>query len=184
MMMKMLGAGGLELVTDDLRAPDPDNPEGYFELQQVKGLMSGGDKRWLFQARGKAIKVISQLVPCLPREHYYGVVFMCRDLDEVIRSQDRMLATRGAEPAYDRSNRRLRSVLEEHITRIHDWLSSRMNFRMLEVRYSEAVCDPHGIAEAVRAFVGLDVDAARMASAVDPGLHRQRTHHIHPHEPR
>ncbi len=42
--------------------------------------MVGGDKGWLWQARGKAIRVISQLVPHLPGEHRYRVVFMRCDL--------------------------------------------------------------------------------------------------------
>lgn len=76
MMMKMLGVGGLELVTDNLRAPDQGNSQGYFEFQDVRRLMAGGDKSWLRHARGKAIKVISQFVPHLPGEHDYSVVFM------------------------------------------------------------------------------------------------------------
>ena len=38
MMMRMLRAGGLELVMDGTRAADSSNPEGYFELEQVKTL--------------------------------------------------------------------------------------------------------------------------------------------------
>src|SRR5688572_24463755 len=36
MMMKMLEAGGLEAVTDNIRTADEDNPKGYYELEKVK----------------------------------------------------------------------------------------------------------------------------------------------------
>ena len=49
MMMKMLQAGGLELLTDEIRTADEDNPRGYFELERVKQLKEEHD--WLDEAR-------------------------------------------------------------------------------------------------------------------------------------
>jgi hypothetical protein len=57
MLMKMLEAGGVEIVTDNLRQPDPDNPKGYYEYEKVKQLQKDAD--WIHTMRGKAIKVIS-----------------------------------------------------------------------------------------------------------------------------
>ena len=37
--MKMLGAGGLPLLTDGVRVPDDSNPDGYFEFEPVKLLL-------------------------------------------------------------------------------------------------------------------------------------------------
>ena len=41
LMMNMLTAGGLEAMTDNLRIADDDNPNGYFELEEVKKLIDG-----------------------------------------------------------------------------------------------------------------------------------------------
>ena len=90
MMMKMLIAGGLPALTDGLRVADENNPKGYFELEQVKQLPEG-DTGWVQTARGKAVKVISYLLESLPGEVSYRVIFMQRDLDEVLLSQKRML---------------------------------------------------------------------------------------------
>ena len=65
MMMKMLVAGGLEALTDNIRSADEDNPRGYFELEKVKELDK--DKSWLNDAGGRVIKVISALLKHLPR---------------------------------------------------------------------------------------------------------------------
>ena len=49
MMMKMLNAGGLQIVTDEIRRADDDNPNGYFELETVK-LLPEGNFMWLENA--------------------------------------------------------------------------------------------------------------------------------------
>ena len=36
LMMQMLDHGGIEVVTDNVRAADTDNPRGYYEYEQVK----------------------------------------------------------------------------------------------------------------------------------------------------
>src|SRR5687768_12382196 len=84
MMMRALQAGGLPVLADGLRAADEDNPHGYFELEQVKRTVA--DPSWIAQARGHAVKVIARLLPDLPPGQHYKVLFMRRDLDEVLRS--------------------------------------------------------------------------------------------------
>ena len=63
MAMSMLEAGGLEIVTDGVRVADEHNPRGYYEYERVKALGADTDASWLESARGKAIKVISFLLP-------------------------------------------------------------------------------------------------------------------------
>ena len=92
MVMKMLEAGGLAVLTDGLRTADEDNPKGYYEVERVKDLAREADKGWLGEARGKAVKVISYLLKSLPPTFNYKVVFIRRDLEEVLASQRKMLA--------------------------------------------------------------------------------------------
>ncbi len=92
LMMQMLAAGGMEVVSDHQRRPDVDNPRGYWELEQVKRIQR--DTSWIPQTRGKAFKMISQLLYQLPSTESYRIIFMQRDLDEVLASQEKMLARR------------------------------------------------------------------------------------------
>ena len=41
MMMKMLEAGGLQVYVDNLRTPDVDNPEGYYEYERGEAARQG-----------------------------------------------------------------------------------------------------------------------------------------------
>jgi hypothetical protein len=82
--MQMKTAGGLAALTDGLREADPDNPRGYFEYEPVKHFRQSSG--WLEQARGKAVKIVSPLLPYLP-PIACRVVLMDRNLDEVLASQ-------------------------------------------------------------------------------------------------
>src|SRR5438128_3864516 len=95
MAMKMLEAGGLRVVTDGQRTADEDNPKGYYEDERVKDLHREGDKTWLRDARGDVVKIISFLLKSLPADNNYKVLFMHRNLREIVASQNKMLARRG-----------------------------------------------------------------------------------------
>ncbi len=52
-----------------------------------KDLGQVGDTRWLRNARGRVVKIVSPLLPHLPDDNLYRVVFMRRNLHEVLASQ-------------------------------------------------------------------------------------------------
>ena len=93
LMMQMLAAGGVEVVTDHVRTADTDNPRGYYEFELVKKIKQ--DASWLPEARGKAVKMVSQLLYDLPAGEKYRIIFLERDLDEVLVSQEKMLERLG-----------------------------------------------------------------------------------------
>src|SRR6516162_7002633 len=97
LMMQMLAGGGVEVVTDHLRTADTDNPRGYYEFEKVKQVKR--DASWLPEIRGKAVKMVSQLLLDLPPTERYCVVFMERDFPEMLNSQERMLARLGRKAA-------------------------------------------------------------------------------------
>src|SRR5689334_6667350 len=93
LMMQMLHGGGVEVVTDHVRTADTDNPRGYYEYEQVKKVKQ--DASWLPATRGKSFKMVSQLLYDLPPGERYRIIFMERDLDEVLVSQEKMLQRLG-----------------------------------------------------------------------------------------
>ena len=94
LMMQMLAAGGIEIVTDcDPRRLIATIRRGYLEFERVKKIKQ--DSSWLPETRGKAFKMVSQLLYDLPPSERYRVIFMERDLDEVLASQEKMLERLG-----------------------------------------------------------------------------------------
>src|SRR5262245_52675144 len=168
-MMQMLANGGVDVVTDAVRAADTDNPRGYYEFEQVKKIKQ--DASWLPETRGKAFKMVSQLLYDLPRDERYGIVFMERDLDETLLSQEKMLRRLGR-PVAPRED--IKRAFSQHLERLHQWLLHQANMRVLRVRYNELVERPVEQAERVSAFLGVRLDVERMKATVDPALYRNR----------
>ncbi len=170
-MMQMLQAGGLPLLSDGLRLADENNPRGYLEFEPVKRLRA--DHSWLPQARGKAVKIIHLLLRELPLDGSlaYRIIFMRRPIEEVIASQSVMLLRDGkaaADPAV------LKKVFESQLAQLEPWLAGRLDVAVLPVAYHRVLQEPEAVVEELRAFLGLELDAAAMLRAVDPSLYRQR----------
>src|SRR5258708_19458598 len=114
MMLRMLEAGGLPILTDGVRGADEDNPHGYLEWEAVKSLQR--DASWVAAARGKGVKVIYYFLRDLPVDCHYRVIFMRRDIAEVLASQRPMLDRPGVRqqgPAPARMQRLFESELQE-----------------------------------------------------------------------
>jgi hypothetical protein len=169
LMMQMLDNGGLEVVTDHIRTADTDNPKGYYEYEMVKKIKK--DATWLPATRGKVFKMISQLLYDLPPSETYRIIFMERDLDEVLVSQEKMLTRLGRQPAPREQIVRAYTV---HLERLHEWLLRQRNIAVLRVSYNDLLERPHEQAERVRQFLGDKADIAGMVKKVDPSLYRNR----------
>lgn len=172
MMMQMLDAGGIPLLTDGARKPDEDNPRGYFEFNKV--LRMGADQSWVSDAKGKAVKIVAQLLKTLaPIEDLkYRVIFMERRLDEVVRSQIRMLTRMGKKGA-DLTENELKQVFWGQLIQIKQELSTR-GIPVLYVDYNKALKEPCETAGKINHFLGCKTDEKKMAAVIDPTLYRQR----------
>jgi argonaute-like protein implicated in RNA metabolism and viral defense len=171
MMMRMLEAGGLQVLTDQIRVPDEDNPEGYYEFEAVKQIEH--DQTWLPEARGKAVKMVAALLRHLPPDYTYQVIFMRRRMDEILASQRRMLARRG-QSTDTVSDERLAALFQRHLQQVEAWISEQPNIDALYVEYNKVLQDPIEHAERINRFLGGDLDSDQMARVVDPTLYRQR----------
>lgn len=173
MAMRMLEAGGLTVVTDGHRRADASNPNGYYEFERVKDLDKQGDTAWLVDARGKAIKIVSFLLTYLPESYDYRVVFMRRELPEIVASQNAMLAARGEACGTD--DDRTCRLYEEHLEQVQRFLARRTCFSTVMVDYAGILADPRGQAARINAFVGGRLDVDRMAGVAEPSLHHRRS---------
>jgi len=171
MIMKMLEAGGLEPLTDNKRTADEDNPKGYYEFERVKKLES--DRSWLPYAKGKVVKIISALLKHLPSEYSCKVIFLLRNMDEILASQKQML-TRKGEPTDRVPDKDLAKMYHNHLRRIEKWLDKQPNFEILNINYNEVLKSPVEYSKKINEFLGYKLNDEKMASIVDTNLYRQR----------
>lgn len=173
MLMQMLAAGGVTPLTDGSRQPDEDNPRGYFEFEPVKKLFETAE--WLAGAKGKAVKIVAPLLSAIPRGIPLRVIFIERNLDEILDSQAMMIERHGNAMAEGPERReRLKAEYRRTIRRTQEWLSGRPLTGVLVLDRTAVLADPMAQAERIREFLDGEPDAVRMAAAVDPSLHRQR----------
>jgi hypothetical protein len=176
MIMKMLEAGGIPPLTDEIRTADRDNPKGYYEFERVKKL-DEGDTAWLEDAKEKAVKVISALLKHLPDDYIYRVVFMRREMEEILASQRQMLIRRG-EPTDSVSDEQMTQLFGKHLEQIQAWIDEKPNVEVIYVSYNEVLEDPVTQAERINQFLGNRLNVERMARVVDPKLYRQRQEEV------
>lgn len=172
MMMQMLEAGGAQILSDEIRKRDEDNPRGYYELERIKEIDKGGDKTWLREAKGKTIKVISFLLKFLPQDLHYKIIFMQRDMDEVLASQAKMLKNRNEQETSSPED--MKASYEKHLKDVMFFLRYRKNFDAIFVRYDEVVRNPLAEAQKIKDFLGVDLNVSAMATAVEQALYRNR----------
>ena len=171
MMMKILDAGGLEILTDNLRTADNDNPKGYFEFELVKKLPEGTTD-WLKDSGGKAVKIISFLLQYLPANYHYKIIFMRRAIDEILASQTQMLTNRKESKKTDDEN--MVETYQEHLKRTRVWLANQNNMQILYIDYNELIKSPRFQIEKVFDFLALPLDLQKMLEVPDASLYRQR----------
>jgi hypothetical protein len=171
MMMKMLEAGGVSVLVDNIRKADEDNPKGYYEFERVKQIQT--DKEWLEDAHGKVVKMVSALLKNLPDGYLYKVIFMRRKMEEILASQKKMLERQG-KPTDDVSDERLAKLYEQHLKEMEAWFGTKSNFDILYVSYNDVLRNPAKNARAVNEFLGHSLNVENMVRVVDKLLYRQR----------
>lgn len=171
LMMQILQAGGVPLMTDGLRESDEDNPEGYWEWEEIKKLTK--DPRILSKTEGKALKVISAFLPSLTGKDRYKIIYMIRPVEQVVDSQWTMLARQGKEPRSEKQH--LIKTQEHHSRQIREVLKKSDRVEMLEVEYPKLVTDPGTVCSRIAAFLGEGFkNGPEVAARVHPALHRNR----------
>ena len=170
LMMRMLNEGGMPILTDHVRHADEDNPGGYYELEIAKKIAT--DTSWLDEAQGKSFKMVSLLLFHLPADRFYKIIFMTRDMSEILASQAKMLERRGESQAA--GNADMQKSFESHLARVKQWMNIRNNIDVLYCSYNSLMDNPAGEAARVAAFLDNNLDVGKMIQIVDPSLYRRR----------
>jgi hypothetical protein len=109
----------------------------------------------------------------LPSDHNYKVIFMQRDLNEVLSSQKKMLGRLGKVDD-NIPDDKMAKVYEEHLKQVKGWLVRQPNVEVLHVNYNRMVADPTESLQKVNVFLGGDMNVEIMAGVVDKELYRER----------
>ena len=170
-MMGMLEAGGMDVAVDNIREADEDNPKGYYELEKVKDIKS--DYSWLDNVQGKVVKMVSMLLYELPSTRDYNIIFMQRDIGEILASQRTMLQRKGNRS--DINEEEMGKLFNRHLEEIENWLAGQKNMRVFYINYKNVIEDPRNIAQVINHFLNETLNIEKMVETVDKSLYRQRS---------
>ena len=171
MMMQALKAGGMSVLTDNMRKSDEDNPKGYYEFESVK--KTKADPSWVSDAVGKSVKMVYRLLYDLPKGYEYRVILMRRNLDEILLSQKIMLERSGQQGS-GISDKKLAELFKTDIEKFDEWIDNQDNFSVFPVHYKEMIESPIDQCQRVNEFLDGKLDVEKMISAVDTSLYRNR----------
>ncbi|MBN8701445.1 MAG: alkaline phosphatase family protein [Bacteroidetes bacterium] len=167
MLMQMLHAGGMPILTDNLRQNDSNNPKGYFEYEKVKSLNK--DKDWVVEAKDKCVKVVSPLIQLLPGNFNYKIIFIRRDINEILTSQQIMLGKNPKDfPVV------LQQAYQKYVEQSFTWMKANPNVSYMELNYTDVVNNPLEQSENIVSFLGVDLDIEKMKRSVDGTLYRNK----------
>ena len=170
LILQMLKKGGMEILTDNVRKADDSNLRGYYEFEKVKSLRT--NRRWLADADRKAVKIIAQLLNFLPANYEYAIIFVERDIREILMSQQRMLATMGQKNAANPEI--LSQTFTKQLDNVKTWIARKNNMKSCHVSYRDLIQAPLAGAKQIGDFLNSDLDIREMASAIDKNLYHQR----------
>jgi hypothetical protein len=122
--------------------------------------------------------MVSQLLYHLPSTEQYRILFMQRELDEVLLSQEKMLQRRAATAA---PREKMKEAFTLHLETLFDWLHEQQNMSILVVNYNQLVGAPTARAEQINAFLGSRLTVEDMVQTVDPSLYRNRASETQAH---
>jgi len=162
-------AAGIPLLTDNHRKTDTHNPEGYFEFEAVKKLPKNNE--WLNLASGKAVKIVSHLLIYLPVSHKYKVIFMERDIKEIIISQNRMLDSLQQERGR-LSGHQLEDYYVKHLSNVKSFIKNYSNIEGCYISFQNLYeCPDKELVKLIR-FLSLKVSSNELKKVIKTDLYR------------
>ena len=171
MMMQILEFGGMKVVTDNIRKANEDNPYGYYEYEKVKEIKE--DTGWLKETRGKAFKMVSQLLYDLPSDENFKVIFMKRKMNEILASQSKMLERMGSRKD-GTSDVKMGEFFNKHLLKVIDWMESRKYIDVLYIDYNDLLINPDEHIKTLNRFLNYKLNEEKAVKVIDKSLYRNR----------
>lgn len=171
MMMQLLDAAGVPIYTDEKRKPDNSNPQGYFEHDKVKQLIR--NNAWMEEATGKAVKIVVPLLYKIPAAFTYKVIFMERNLDEIIESQHQMLIE-SSKMKNDTYAVQIENSFKKQLHEFEAWKKRNPNAEVLNINYNEAIDKKAETVSKVFGFLNIDANQETLANIIDKNLYRTK----------
>jgi len=163
---QLLNKSSLDILSDGIRQKDISNPEGYYELEAVKGIVR--DNSFLKDAAGKVVKIVAPLPIYLDKSLEYRIVFMRRDIEEVLKSQEKMLNK-------DQTSERekFRTIYEMHLKKTYHFFDSH-SIPYIDIQYKQLLNNSEQELAKLIEFLNLSTPIEDLLSIIKVDLYRNK----------
>ena len=107
-----------------------------------------------------------------PTDRAYKVVFMEREMTEILASQQKMLSRRSEESRS--TDQEMEAQFREHLRATKYWLARQPHLSVLYVDYNKLIADPDAYCQPIADFLTIPLDVARMREVPNERLYRNR----------
>ena len=166
LMMQILKKCNFDILTDSIREKDISNPEGYFEYEAVKGIVR--DNSFLKLAQGKVVKIVVPLPLYLDKSLNYRVIFMRREIEEVLRSQEKMLNKNQVS-----EREKFRTIYEIHLNKTYQFFKSN-NIEFLDVSYRDLLTNEEEELSKIFKFLNISASIEDTKGTIRQDLYRNK----------
>ena len=166
LMMQILNKSELDIFSDGIRQKDISNPEGYYELEAVKGIVR--DNSFLKNALGKVVKIVAPLPIYMDKSLSYRAIFMRREIDEVLKSQEKML---NKDQVSERE--KFRTIYEMHLKKTYSFFYAN-NISFIDIQHKALLYDSENEVVKIKEFLNLKSPVQDLVSAIKLELHRNK----------
>lgn len=167
LMMQMIHNGGINALTDNTRQADNSNPKGYFEYEPVMSIFK--DNSWLKLAQNKSVKIVAPLLKYLLPNYRYKIIFMNRDIHEIVKSQQKMI---GKDTKTLPIN--LINGFKTQLISTDKWQKNEPGVDLIYINYKDALNNTKKVLDKIESFIGIDLNKNEMAKCIDKKLYRTK----------
>lgn len=165
LMMQILENAGYDVIYDDTRKPDINNPNGYYELNDGKIIYELMENRFdKSKYKDKVIKITAFGLPMVEGNDH-KVIYMIRNIDEVVLSQNKMIK-RNFKP-----HQEIKTILRKLNKENFKYLNNS-NINTVYINYNDLMTNPKKEIKKLSNFLGKDVSSS--ISVIDKKLYRNR----------
>lgn len=165
LMMQIIDKTTIPVHTDGQREKDINNPEGYFELDAVKGIVL--DNSFLKDSIGKAVKIVAPLPIYIDKKYNYRVIFMRRDMDEILKSQEKML-----KKDQQSEREKYRTIYEFHLKKTYKFFLDN-SIPFIDINYNNLMSNSKEELSKLFDFLSIEMPSD-LTSVLNPKLYRNR----------
>jgi hypothetical protein len=128
------------------------------------------------QADKKAVKVVAPLLKALNSKFNLKIIFMERDIFEIVSSQNEMLLRKNKSKVKDNEfDLRLLDTFKKMLKECKRWIVDHNNIEVLYVNHRNLIENPVSEIKRINRFMDGSLNEESMSKVIDPSLYRVKS---------